>query len=100
MNHGLILKKAHKFTKKNQRARLKPYIYINKKLRKKAENSYEKDLFNLMNNAVFGETMGNGRKHRDIKIVATKRRRNYLISEPDYNTTKIFVENLSAIEWK
>ena len=35
-----------------------------------------------MNNAVFGETMENMTKHRNIKLVATERRRNYLVSEP------------------
>ena len=53
-----------------------------------------------MNNAVFGKTMKNVRKHRDIKLVTTKRRRNYLVSEPNYHTTKFFIENLLAIEMK
>ena len=43
-----------------------------------------------MNNAVFGKAMENARKHRDIKLVTTKRRRNYLVSEPNYHTTKFF----------
>ena len=51
-----------------------------------------------MNNAVFGKTMENGRKQRNIKLVTTKRRRNYLVSEPNYNTTKFFTENLLVIE--
>ena len=50
-----------------------------------------------MNNAVFGKTMENVRKHRDIKLVTTERRRNYLVSEPNYHTTKFFTENLLAI---
>ena len=43
-----------------------------------------------MNNAVFGKTMENVRKHRDIKIVTTKMRMNYLVSEPTCHTTKYY----------
>ena len=50
-----------------------------------------------MNNVVFGKTMDNVRKHRDIKLVTTEGRRNYLVSEPNYHTTKFFVENQLAI---
>ena len=53
-----------------------------------------------MNNAVFGKTMKNVRKHRDIKLVTTDQRRNQLVSEPNYHTTKWFSENLLAIEMK
>ena len=53
-----------------------------------------------MNNAVFGKTMENVGKHRDIKLVTKERRRNYLVSEPDYDTTKFFTEYLLAIEMK
>ena len=51
-----------------------------------------------MNNAAFGKTMENVRKHRDIKLVTTGRRRNYLVSEPNFHTTKFFTEKLLAIE--
>ena len=50
-----------------------------------------------MNNAVFGKTMENVRKHRDIKLVKRERRRNYIVSEPNYHTTKFFTENFLAI---
>ena len=53
-----------------------------------------------MNNAVFGKTMENVRKYRDIKLVTTERRRNYLVSEPNYHTAKFFTENLLATEMK
>ena len=42
----------------------------------------------MMNNAVFGKTMENVRKKRDIKLIITNRRINYLVSEPNYHTTK------------
>ena len=42
--------------------------------------------------------MENVRKHRDIKLATTERRRNYLVSEPNYHTTKFFTEYLLAIE--
>ena len=53
-----------------------------------------------MNNAVFAKAMGNVRNHRDIKLVTTERRRNYLVSEPNYHTTKFFSENLLTLEIK
>ena len=53
-----------------------------------------------MNNDVFGKTMENVRKHRDIKLVTTDKRRNQLVSEPNYHTKKWFLENLLAIEMK
>ena len=53
-----------------------------------------------MNNVVFEKTMKNMRKHRDIKFVTTKGTRNYLVPEPNFHTTKIFTDNLLAIEMK
>ena len=44
--------------------------------------------------------MENVRKHRDIKLVTTDEKRNKLVSEPNYHTTKHFSENLLAIEMK
>ena len=73
---------------------------MNTKLRTEAKNDFEKDFFKLMNNADFGKTMENVRKHRDIKLVTTDKRRNQLASEPNYHTQKYFSENLMAIEMK
>ena len=73
---------------------------MNTKFRIEAKTSFEKDFFNLINNTVFGKTIENVRKHKDIKFVTKERRRNYLISEPSYNITKVFTEYLLAIEIK
>ena len=100
LNHGLILKKVHRVIQFNQKAWLKSYIDMNTILRKEARNDFEKDFCKLMNNAVFGKTMENMRKHRDIKLVTTDKRRNQLASEPNYHTTKYFSENLIGIEMK
>ena len=53
-----------------------------------------------MNDAVFGKTMENLRKHRDIKLITTERRRTYLMLEPNHHTTKFVTEHLLAIEMK
>ena len=73
---------------------------MNAKLRTEAKNEFEKDFFELMNNSVFGKTVENVRKHRDIKLVTTDEKRNKLVSEPNYQTIKQFSENLLAIEMK
>ena len=69
---------------------------MNTDLRKKTKNSFEKDVFKLMNNLVFRKTMENVRKHRNIKLVATEKIINYLVSEPNYHTTNFFTEHLLA----
>ena len=72
----------------------------NTKLRQKAKNNLEKDFLKLMNNAFFGKTMENVRKHRNIKLVTTEMTRNYLVSEPNSHTKKFFTENLLAVEMR
>ena len=100
LNHGLKLKKIHRITEFNQEAWLKPYIDMNTELRKDAKNDFEKDLFKLMNNSVFRKTMENIRKHRDIKLVTTDKKRSKLVSEPNYHTINLISEDLSIIEMK
>ena len=98
LNHGLKFKKVHRIIKFNQKAWLKPYIDMNNELRKLAKDDFEKDLFELMNNAVFGKTMENVRKHRDIKLATTNKKRNKLVSEPNYHTMNYISKDLSIIE--
>ena len=90
LNHGPIFKKVDRVIQFNQEAWLKPYIEMMTKLRTKAKYDFEKGVFKLMNNSVFGKTMENVRKHRDIKLVTTNKRRNQLVSEPSYHTKNGF----------
>ena len=66
---------------------------MNRDLRKKTKTDFGKHFFKLMNNAVFGKTMKNVIKHRDIKLATTERRRNYLVSGQNYYTTR-FSQNI------
>ena len=98
LNHGLKLKKIHRIIGFNQETWLKPYIDMKTELRKVAKDDFEKDLFKLMNNSVFGKTMENIRKHGDIKLVTADKKRNKLVSEPNYHTINYISEDLSIIE--
>ena len=100
LDHGLKLIKVHQVIEFDQEAWLKEYINFNTELRKKATNDFEKDFFKVMNNAVFGKTMENVRKHRVIKPVKTDKKRNKLVSEPNYHTMKLIDDNLAIIEMK
>ena len=90
----------HKAIQFNQKPWLTPYIDMNAKLRTESKNDFENDVLKLMNNSVFGKTMENVRKHRDIKLVITHEKRSHLVSEPNYHTTKWFSENLLTIQMK
>ena len=100
LNHGLVSKNVHRVIKFNQNDFLKQYIDMNTDFKKKAESDFQKDLFKLMNNAVFGKTMENVRKHSDIKLVTAKRRKKCLVSEPNYHSSKCFTEYILAVEIK
>ena len=100
LNHGLKLKKINTIIEFNQKAWLKPYIDMNTELRKLARNDFEKDLFKLMNNSVFGKTMENIRKHRDIKLVRMDKKRSKMVSEPNYHTINLISEDLPIPEMK
>ena len=100
LNHGLKLKKVHSAIEFRHEYWLKPYIDVNTGLRNDAKKDFEKDFFKLMNNSVFGKIIENVRKHRDIKLVTTDKRRSTLASEPNYHSTKYISKELSIIEMR
>ena len=73
---------------------------MNTELRKKAKNDFGKGFCQLMTNSVYGKTIENVTKHKDIKLKTTQRRRNYLESEPIYHTRKGISEHSLAIEMR
>ena len=73
---------------------------MNTELRKQAKNDFGKYFFKRMIITVFGKTMENTEKHRDIKLITIDKRRNQSVSEPNYHATKWFSENLLAIEMR
>ena len=100
LEKGLILKKVHRMLKFKQKDWMKPYIDFNTEKRKEAINDADKNLFKLLNNAVYGKTMQNLRKK--IKITIAKNEKDIFkhISKPSYVSHKIFDKNLVAIHKK
>ena len=98
LRHGLILEKVHRITEFNQSAWLKPYIDFNTELRAQAKNDFEKDFFKLINNSVFGKTMENIRKQKDIKLVTNEKAHLKNVMKPNFKSGVLFGENLMGCE--
>ena len=77
---------------------VKDYIDLNTQLRTAATNDFEKDFFKLMNNSVFGKTMENIRKHRNIKLVTTEEKYLCTVMKPNFKSGVLFGENLMGCE--
>ena len=79
---------------------MEPYIRKNTELRTLANNAFEKDLFKLMNNSVFGKTIENIRKRQNVVLVDNRELALKLSSKPNFERVTIFDENLIACHMK
>ena len=98
LKQGLKLKKIHRAIKFEQKEALKPYIEFNTEKRKNARNDFEKDVYKLMNNAIFGKTMEDKRKHLDFEVVSDETRYMKCVSNPNFKHSHIINENLVGVE--
>ena len=97
---GLKLTHIHRGIKFEESPWLEKYITLNTDLRTKAKNDFEKDLFKLMNNSIFGKTMENIRNRVDVKLVNNRKQAEKLSAKPNFNHSNIFSENLISIHMK
>ena len=98
LSHGLILEKTHRAIEFNQSDWMKSYIDFNTRLRTKATNDFEKDFCTLMNNSVFGRTMENIRRHKNIKLVTNREAYLKAVMKPNFKSGILFGESLMGCE--
>ena len=98
LQHGLRLDRIHRAIEFDQSPWLKTYIDFNTQLRMAATNDFEKDFFKLMNNFVFGKTVENIRKHRNIGLVTTEEKYLCTVMKPNFKSGVLFGENLMGCE--
>ena len=98
LQHGLRLDRIHRVIEFDQLPWLKTYIDINTQLRTAATNDFERNFFKLMNNSVFGKTMGNIRRHRNNKLVTSEEKYLHTAMCSDFKSGVLFGENLMGCE--
>jgi hypothetical protein len=98
VKNGLVITKTHRVLQFKQSAWLKKYIDFNTDQRKLSRNEFEKDMYKLMNNAVFGKTMENMRARVDIQLYTDEKLVLKQIAKPQFIQHKIYGENLIAVK--
>jgi hypothetical protein len=98
LNLGMVLTKVHKVMSFKQSTWMKPYIDFNSDQRKVSKNSFEKDFYKLMNNAVFGKTMEDVRRHMEAHICLNMKQKDKMINSPRLQNWTIWGENYGFFE--
>ena len=101
MKLGVKITKVHKILTFNEKPFSKNYIDLNTNLRLKAKNDLEKDLFKLMNNAIFGKSMENVLNRSNIKLINNDPEKLLkLIREPNFQNAYQISDKLCLVESK
>ena len=95
---GVKVTKIHRVLSFDQSDYLKKYIDFNTTKRAQSKNDFEKDLYKLFNNSVFGKTMENVEKRIDCSLVCDAKKFLKLSSKPHFKNFKIYSEGLVACE--
>ena len=98
IDHGLVLEKIQRAIEFKQSAWMREYIDFNTRLRTAAKNDFEKDFYKLMNNSVFGKTMENIRKHRNIKLVNNEEEYLKNVMKPNFKSRTLLGPDLMSCE--
>ena len=97
---GIKLKKIHRILKFKQKDWMKPYINFNSKKRKDTTNEADNNHFKLLNNSVYGKTMGYMSKRIKIRVVKSGQDFIKYTSKPTCVNWKVYENNLTAIHKK
>ena len=98
LDHGLVLEKIHRCIRFRQSPWMKEYIDFNARLRTAAKNDFENNFYKLMNNSVFGKTMENIRRHRDIKLVNNEEKYLKTLMKPNFKSGTLLGDDLMGCE--
>ena len=97
---GLEVTAVHRVLGFRQEAWMESYISLNTELRRRSCTDFHKDLFKLMNNAVFGKTMENVRKRINIRLLRSEDEEQKLsraIAKPTYERSIFYDNDLVAV---
>ena len=74
------------------------YIELNTKERASTNIPFEKDLFKLLNNAIFGKSMENVKDRCDIRFVTDEKKYIKMVSRFNFKRGFKYNDNLYAVE--
>ena len=97
---GLKVTKVHRALQFYEEAWVKPYVEFNIQKRKEATNRFEQDMFKLLNNSLFGKTMENVRKRKDVHLVTDAKVFQKMVRKPNFDAFRLFSKNLVGVNMK